>query len=172
MSRFHQSKRVCFENDAAIPPRRGGQQFHQLAAWSAAFMLALMLAGCGDPERDKIVGTWEIESANRIASRLKEAKEDSSNNNDNRMSVEFRSNGVLKTQTLMGTLHGQKEGTWTLMSFDEPSSTMRLKCVLEQQETEQEIEFLDEDTIQMVPPNMAGLEMKLRFKRAGRRTGN
>ena len=132
-----------------------------------AFMLSALLAGCSDPNRSKVIGIWELESAASITSRFKETGNESSNNNDNRMSVEFRSDGVLKTQTLMGSMDRQKEGSWTLLSFDESSSTMRLKCVLGMQETEHEIELLDEDTIRMIPPNMAGVEMKLRFKRVG-----
>ncbi len=130
-------------------------------------MLSVLLAGCGDPNRAKIVGSWEVESPSRIARRFKETEVDSSNSNESRMSVEFRSDGVLKTRTLMGSMNRQKEGTWELLSYDESSSTMRLKCILELQETEQDVEFLDQSTIQMIPPNLAGLEMKLRFRRAG-----
>ena len=167
---LHQS-RINIENETAVSPRRRGQRLGRFAVVTA-FMLATVLAGCGNPNRTKIIGTWEVESAASITSRLKETKVDSSNSNDSRMSVEFRSNGVLKTQTLMSSMNHQKEGTWKLLSFDESNSTMRLKCILGLQETEHDIEFLDQDTIQMDPPNMAGLEMKLRFTRAGKREAN
>lgn len=168
MKSQHNLGRINVENEAAVSGRRRSQKPDRFAA-AIACMLAMLLAGCGDTNRRRIIGTWELESAARIASRLKETDADSSNNNDSRMSVEFQSNGVLKSQTMMGSMNRQKEGTWKLLSFDEASSTMRLKCVLGLQESQLDIEFLDVDTIQMVPPNLAGLEMKLRFKRAAKK---
>ena len=168
MKRQHYQSRINIEFETAKFPGRRGQRLERFA-FVTAFMLATVLAGCGNPNRTKIIGIWEVESADSITSRFKETEVDSSNSNDSRMSVEFRANGVLKTQTRMSSMNRQKEGTWKLLSFDESSSTMRLKCVLGLQETEHDVEFLDQDTIQMDPPNMAGLEMKLRFTRAGKR---
>ena len=161
-----QCKRSCI-NFVQSEPKSRSDRWPKVFTIICAFMLSILLAGCGDPNRSKIIGIWELESTASIASRFKDNDTESSNNNDSRMCVEFRSDGVLKTQTLMGSVDRQKEGTWTLLSFDESNSTMRLKCILGMQETEHEIELLDEDAIQMIPPNMAGVEMQLRFNRVG-----
>ena len=85
------------------------------------------------------------------------------------MSVEFKSNGTLLTRTSMGAIEQDKTGSWKMLSFDEPTSTMQLECILGMQQTNVEVTLIDEQTIEMIPPNMAGLDIKLRFRRAGER---
>lgn len=137
---------------------------------TVAFMLAMLLAGCTDSNRSKIIGIWEIESADRVTDRFKDTELNSSTNDErphdeSRMRVVFQADGILKTNTAMGAITGYKEGYWELVSVDESNSKIRLKCKLGLQETEHEIEILGPDTIKMVPPNMAGVDMKIRFNR-------
>ena len=82
------------------------------------------------------------------------------------MRWEFRSGGTLKTSTNMGSIQGQKEGQWEWLSFDEDDSTAKLKITIGLQVTEHEVQFLDEQTIELVPPNMAGLDLKVQFVRS------
>jgi hypothetical protein len=162
---------VNLEHKTAVSSRYCRQRSDRTAV-VAAFMLSILLAGCGDPNRSKLIGTWEIASVSRISSRLQEAEVEPATISENRMTVEFRSNGMLRTQTMMGSVKTGKEGTWELLSFDESSATARLKCSLEMQETEHDATFLDANTIEMIPPNLAGLKMKLRFTREGNKAPN
>lgn len=83
------------------------------------------------------------------------------------MRIEFRRNGRLQTLTRMGKITpNPKQGTWKLISGDIASDgKITIECNLLGQTTEHEIRFIDEDTIEMVPPNMAGTHQKLRFLR-------
>ncbi len=52
-----------------------------------------------------------------------------------------------------------------MVSYNESTNSMTIKCDIQMQESEHEITFVDQDTIELVPPNMAGTAMKLKFKR-------
>ena len=140
-----------------------------------AFLLllsCLLSAGCGNSQRAKLVGTWEIEQPESLMQRLDEptaedsADVDAEMSRDPKMLLEFFRNGRLATTTAMGSVKPTpKQGRWEMVSFDEPSQTMIIKCQIGLQESEHEVEFIDADTIKLVPPNMAGLRLKLRFQR-------
>jgi hypothetical protein len=141
-----------------------------------AFLLllsCLLVSGCGDPQRAKLVGTWEIEQADSLMQRLDEsdtndsaAKDAEAMSTGPQMQLQFFGNGGLTTTTAMGiVIPTPKQGRWEMVSFDETSQQMKVKCQIGLQETEHEIEFIDADTIKLVPPNMAGLSLKLRFQR-------
>ena len=120
-----------------------------------------------------LIGTREIEQPESLMQRLDEPNaEDSPNVDDAEMSMEskmqldFFRNGRLATTTAMGNVTPTpKKGRWEMVSFDEPSQTMTIKCQIGLQESEHKVEFIDADTIKLVPPNMAGLRLKLRFQR-------
>ncbi len=138
-----------------------------------AGLIACMLTGCGDPIRAKIVGTWTIEQADNVMSRISRPDSEAvdspiGNGRDSpppKMLISFLKSGRLETSTHMGEVNQEKQGQWKLISFNETTNAMRLLCDIQDQETEHEIEFLDPDTIKLVPPNMAGTTMKIRFKR-------
>ena len=137
----------------------------------------LLVAGCGDSNRSKLCGTWGIKTADTIMRRLgeglesrqavdDEAAESPSEPETPRMQVQFRSNGDLITQTEMGRMTPvPKTGRWELVAFNEVDQTMSVKCTIGLQETQHEIKFIDANTIELIPPNMAGLSMKLKFQR-------
>ena len=138
------------------------------------FLLScLLVSGCGNPQRAKLVGTWEIAQADSLMRRLDETDDDDSGANGAeamstgpKMQLQFFRNGELTTTTEMGAVSSNpKQGRWEMVSFDEASRQMKVKCQIGMQETEHEIEFIDVDTIKLVPPNMAGLSLKLRFQR-------
>jgi hypothetical protein len=134
---------------------------------------ACIFVGCNDPNRAKIVGTWTIQQADTVMSRVNAEEESPSSDTaqisdageSSKMQLVFRQNGVVETQTKMGQLDQTKKGNWKLVSFDDSSKTMTITTKLMDQETETAIKFLEEDLIRLVPPNMAGLKMKLKFKR-------
>jgi hypothetical protein len=136
-------------------------------------LIACTLIGCGDANRGKIIGTWEIEQADSIYRKVEsnaDLKDEQSlsksvDSASSKMSITFQSNGILATNTNIGAVSQSKEGTWKFESFDEASGEMKLACVLMDQASNHKVTFVDEDTIKLIPPNMAGTKMKLKFVR-------
>ncbi len=154
---------------------------HDIGRSTLLTLSCLLVAGCSDPNRAKLVGTWTIIEPGRVTKRLDvgvetppSAANDPSAEHDDpaestmppKMLIQFLRNGQITTITQMGTVNpNPKLGSWELVAFDEPTSKMKIKCKIGLQESEHEIEFLDEDTIKLVPPNLAGLSLKLKFQR-------
>ena len=138
---------------------------------ASILLSCLLVTGCGDPQRGKLVGTWEIEQSGSLERRL----EDTSSSAElgleamptgSKMQLQFFRNGNLKTTTRIGMVAPTpKQGHWEMLSFDESSGNMKVKCTIGLQETEHEIEFINAETIKLVPPNLAGLRLKLLFQK-------
>ena len=126
----------------------------------AILLVVLSLSGCGKSLSSKIVGTWQIKQANRVVNRLDADDVPQSP----KMKISFLGDGTMSTETKMGTIDQTKNGTWDLISED--ASGCKITCVLSDQTTTHEIEFVDSVTIKLAPPNMAGLNMKLEFEKA------
>jgi len=131
--------------------------------WLLACLLACIFVGCGDPNRAKIVGTWGIDKADKLVNRIQQS--DAAESESPKMVIQFRRNGGFETKTLIGAVDRKKEGRWEFVSFDAAAGSMIISCEIKSETTEHEVKFVDQDTIELVPPNMAGTTMKLRFKR-------
>ena len=140
-----------------------------LAACLLTAAFACTLLGCGDSNRNQLVGKWGIAAPESVMKRI---DQDQAGNElpteteiAERMTITFKRNGVLNTRTRMGEIDQEKTGTWEMISFDEPSGLMTISCEINLQTSEHEIAFVDENNIELVPPNMAGLKMKLKFSK-------
>jgi len=134
----------------------------------AAFF-ACTLVGCGDSNRNRLIGQWGITAPETVMDRIDQADQPSDlptqTEISRRMVLTFKRNGALNTKTRMGDVDQEKTGTWKLISFDGASRLMVISCEINTQTSEHEITFVDEDTIELVPPNMAGLTMELKFSK-------
>lgn len=82
------------------------------------------------------------------------------------MILQFRSNGSLKTTTKMGRVEPPpKEGKWKMLAWDESKQMMNIQCTLGDQTTEHEVRFIEPDLIELIPPNMAGTNNRIKFRR-------
>lgn len=139
--------------------------------WTFTFICVLsLLAGCDtptDPLMEKLAGTWVIKTVDSVLERVNQEVEDSESTkvSESRMTIMFSTEGVLETETKMGQLDVKKSGTWSIVSFDESKSVLNIHCTLAGQESNHRVELLDEDSIRLIPPNMAGVDMKLEFRR-------
>ena len=161
-------------NQATIARSRQHAPDSKPSSWIlvlAAIVLVTSM-GCGDPNRSKIVGTWNIDSPNAIE-RVRQEPDVADDNSANeepatqrpKMIVHFYRSGALETETDMGRTVSKKSGTWRMVSFDEEGKKVTIECDLTNQTTQHDILLVDENTIRMVPPNMAGLKKKLKFVR-------
>lgn len=143
---------------------------------ASGLMLALLAVtvGCGDADRARIVGRWEISSDDRVLERIDNATtpedgsvdiEDSAAPLPPRMVVQFAQYGALETQTRISNSISEKNGTWSFVSFDPAARTAVVECELMGQTTEHELIFDGDNIVRMVPPNMAGTTKKLKFVR-------
>ena len=139
--------------------------------WLAALAITLGLSGC-DTSRSRLVGTWSCTMLpDRLladeASPLDLADEAPLPNKtpDYSIRLQFYRNGRLDTVTDLPNIQTQKTGQWRLLSLDEASGKGTIECELMQQRTQHQIEFIDSNTIKLVPPNMAGLKLTLEFKK-------
>ena len=132
-------------------------------SWTLMFLLSVVVAGCMDRNQSRFVGTWEIETADKVFNRL-EMPTENDVDAGSAMTIQFGGQ-QLTTTTRMNDELRQKQGTWQLLSFDEETQTATIQCTLGMQTTEHEVEFIDDRTIRLVPPNMAGLKLKVKFKK-------
>ena len=127
-------------------------------------LLLVSVVGCGNPDRHRLVGTWQLElkESTRLESRVADVADLEAKS---KMTLEFRGGGRFFTETSMGNIQRAKQGTWQVVDFDEATNVLKVNCMVGVESTEHAIEFLEEDLIQLVPPNMAGLTLKLKFRR-------
>ena len=145
----------------------------------------LLLSGCVNENRQKIVGSWTMIKADRLAQRVNVTPESSEGGSAvslesnpaqpvpvvetelPMMTLDFRSNGQLVTTTKLGNINSAKNGRWTMVSFD-PPATMNIECFLDEQSDQArqlEVKWIDDQTIRLTPPNMSGQKMKLNFRK-------
>ena len=151
--------------------QQNSEFLNQQRVLNMTVLACLLFCGCGDPQRSKLYGTWGIETADNLWQRLGETEiagtsADQPMMSRPRMQIQFRSDGELLTITEMGRMTpAPKQGSWELVAYDSATKQMKIKCTIGLQITEHEIQFIDDDRIELVPPNLAGLSMKLKFKR-------
>lgn len=161
-------------------PNRISKLCSQVLAFVA--MSILLLSGCVDENRQKIVGSWTMIKADKLSQRVNVAPtpESSETKSDNpasgaaatatelpAMTLDFRNSGQLVTTTKLGKIDSAKTGRWRMVKFDPPSA-MTIECFLDQQSRQSrqlEVTWVDDQTIRLTPPNMSGQRMKLNFRK-------
>ena len=112
----------------------------------------------------KLVGTWEIEEADNVVDQI-DSSEASDSADSPKMSLQFLRSGQLKTVTVMGNIDREKEGSWQFEEYDAQAETSKIKCKIGLQETTHDVRWISDDVIELIPPNMAGLDLEIRFKK-------
>lgn len=133
------------------------------------FCLLVVLAccGCGDPDRQRIVGTWEMLTADALADRMtgeSPKKPALEGNGPSSMTLTFHRSGALTTRTRIGKIDSEKSGRWTFLGF-EPPAELTIACDMEGLHSEHLVRWTGDDIIRLTPPNMSGQKMKLDFRK-------
>ena len=159
------------------------RRLYDRAAWFAALSflsisLCIALPGCQGVTSAKLLGVWRLEGAEQLAELmtggkrpagsvgaiLDSAVEMVSDQLEASMDVEFRSGGRLITRSSFGGKPTEKSGTWKVIRSSE--SEIVIWCQLgEEDPNEITVTIIDEQTIKMVPPNIAVLKKSFEFKR-------
>ncbi|HMP80374.1 MAG TPA: hypothetical protein PKD54_13045 [Pirellulaceae bacterium] len=129
--------------------------------------------GCQPSDARKLAGVWELAELASLAERVNQS--DSLPDDDlggeapafagNTMIVHFIAGGTLTTRTQLGSIERDKTGTWSVLANQTQEQPTRVAFSLAGESGELAIEWIDNDTIKMVPPNLLGLSMKLTFRR-------
>ncbi len=141
------------------------------SVWSLA--IVLLSVGCQSRDAQRLVGQWELVDPRALAERVNQSDEAATSSPSeerfsalgNGMVVEFTSRGILTTHTQLGAIRRDKSGTWRVLATEPNQNLTRVAYSLAGDSGELSIEWIDNDTMKMVPPNMAGLSMKLTFRR-------
>jgi hypothetical protein len=137
--------------------------------FAGALLSILLVCGCTQRSQNPLCGDWEIASADSLLRRLGQSIENDAPEAENqppKMLLQFHPDGTLKTTTRMGSFDPPpKEGTWKQLTFDAANNVMTIECRIGTQVTDHEVSFLEEDLIELVPPNMAGTNSKIKFTR-------
>jgi hypothetical protein len=130
--------------------------------------ISLLLVGCGDPDRGRISGSWKVATAEKLMNQVNAVDDLPAADTENlppRMQVHFNYSGSLMTETNLGSVATKKYGSWKFLNYDAASKTARIECFMLDETTEFDVLVDDENTIRLVPPNMAGLKQKMKFVR-------
>jgi hypothetical protein len=171
-------------------PSSRASHFTTIAGCVLSVALIALLGGCGIREhRDaaQLRGVWQLDPEAGLEMRIgtapdpqsapdsfqlttgsarTESDPGASPAGDSVMTLSFLAGGKLETQTTTGEINTRKSGSWRMMSYDGQQRTAVISCTLGQQTSEHEVQWIAADTIKLTPPNMAGLSIKLVFRRA------
>lgn len=143
-------------------------------------LLLVLLAfhvGCG-PSATKLLGTWRMEGAEQLQQLMGATQRPSgmagalldsalaamAEKVDASMEVEFKANGDLTTRAVLAGNKTEKTGNWKLVSVEGDVYRLWVQ-IAEEDPTEIEVTMVGQDTIEMVPPNIAVLNRKFTFQR-------
>jgi hypothetical protein len=166
----------------AFPPRP-----RLISCIAPLVLVALVLpglAGCSSAAARKLAGTWSLQhpgqfGANSPADDADTSKDDSTveqqtmdlfdgvaaGDTAGRMQLKFHANGTLETISDFPAARSHKRWRWSVISWDKARGTMEIECVMPGESVRTTVVFLDDNTIELVPPNIHVLEMRLRFAR-------
>ncbi len=145
------------------------------------------MLGCQHEVASKLTGRWDMLPPDQIATAGGQAKADGETSSNEKaadatedlydsvaggetngtMSLVFHRNGKLETFTdfPMASTGKPKVGKWSILSWNKKAEVATVRCDLFDEITETKVTFIDDNTIQLIPPNIAVLEMELRFRR-------
>ena len=133
----------------------------------------VLLSGCQNAGARKLAGRWDMlppdeavsgDAADNAASMFDSLADGEVTGT---MSLYFHSNGDLETFTdfPMASLGKPKVGRWSTLSWNDQTSVLTIRCEIFDDTTETRIRFIDDDTIQLIPPNIDVLQTELQFRR-------
>jgi len=130
-------------------------------------MSLCLVCGCGRTLQSKITGKWEIDSSNGLFEMMGDEGEASKP----RFELEFQRGGVFRS-TVTSSGHTQsKEGRWFFVEGAADVCKLRVSINSDNPDIEPdivltEVKLIDENSIELVPPNMDVIKEKMTFRRA------
>jgi len=141
-------------------------------------LLVTTAVGCSGPSSTKLLGTWRLEGADKLAevmtgvpkpsgalgALLGSAMSAMKDQMDASLEVTFEPEGRLSTQARFAGTTTEKSGTWKLIRTD--GTTYVLWCQMgEDDPIETTVQLVDDSTLTMIPPNIAVLKRSFTFRK-------
>ncbi|MEC9091245.1 MAG: hypothetical protein VX438_00970 [Planctomycetota bacterium] len=131
-------------------------------------LLSLFLTGCGNHLQTRILGTWGLDEANDLFEMM--GDENDASEHTPKFSLVFSRGGFFRS-TVSASGHSQtKYGRWFFVECTDDLCKLRVSINSQNPDIDPdivltEIMFIDENTIELVPPNMDVIKQKMTFRR-------
>lgn len=133
-----------------------------------AFMLIILLSGCGKSLHQKIMGKWAIDADNELFDMM--GDEQAASEQKHKFVLEFSSAGIFRSTVDSSGYVQSKEGRWFFVEGE--ADVCKLKVSINSDNSNidpdivlTEVKFVDEETIELIPPNMDAIKQKIVFRR-------
>ena len=130
----------------------------RLALFSLTMFVLPVFAGCQAPQESKLYGEWQLVAEQAAAEDVEDRVGAGA---AGKLIVTFRRDGSLKTQTQFGSTQGEFEGTWEVVDQTADGSEINIVFDLKGDRGQTKIKFLDENRIEMVPPNLVAIKNEI-----------
>lgn len=136
----------------------------------ALTFLLLFQLGCGNSLQSKLSGKWVIDTDEDLFAMIGDEAE-SRDNEDAKFSLDFQSGGVFGSKVIASGHEQVKTGRWLFVEGQADLCKIRVSInsansKLEPDNVLTDIKFIDENTIELIPPNMDAIKHKMQFRRA------
>ena len=131
-------------------------------------LLGLLVGGCGKSLQTRVTGTWAIDEANDLFEMM--GGDEAASKEPPAFVLEFSAGGVFRS-TVTASGHSQtKQGRWFFVEAVADVYKLRVSINSDNPDIDPdivltEITFLDENTIELVPPNMDVIKQKMLFRK-------
>jgi len=124
--------------------------------------------GCGNSLQNKIAGKWVIDTDEDLFEMIGDEQE--SVDNEAKFTLDFQNGGVFGSKVIASGHEQIKTGRWFFVEGQADICKVRVSInsgnsKLEPDNVLTDIKFIDENTIELIPPNMDAIKHKMRFRR-------
>lgn len=128
--------------------------------------LTALIAGCGKSLQKKITGVWVIDEGEDLFAMMG----DEAQKQPPQFVLEFSAAGVFQSTVTSSGFTQVKQGRWFFMEGQGDVCRLRVSINSSNPEIDPdivltEVRFVDEKTIELVPPNMDVIKHKMRFRK-------
>lgn len=133
-----------------------------------AALMALSFSGCGKSLQNRITGRWAIDADNELFEMM--GDEEAASDENQKFVLEFSPAGVFRSTVNSSGYTQTKQGRWFFLTGEADICKLKVSINSDKPEIEPdivltEIKFLDEETIELVPPNMDVIKQKMVFRK-------
>ena len=139
-----------------------------MRAKSLLLLILVLVSGCGESLQQKLVGKWAVDSQEALIEMMDVA--DHASDAKPKFTLEFDRGGVFRSSVTASGHTQEKSGRWFFVEAQGDVCTVEVSINsnnfnFKGDNVLTEIHFFDDDNIELVPPNMYGVEEKMSFQR-------